>query len=181
MSEALEHPDHWPLWEQAARGEPIDWEQVFAGWGSTTDAPACKFYRELADFYPKAKVVLSVRDPEKWFASTQNTILNPAVMGFHEARGTLPMVEAIGWGSDPRLRDRDFMLALFERHTEDVRRAIPAERLLVYRVSDGWEPLCDFLGLPVPEAPYPQVNSTDEFRAMIAARAADGGGIAHAH
>ena len=181
MSEALEHPDHWPLWEQAARGEPIDWEQVFAGWGSTTDAPACKFYRELADFYPKAKVVLSVRDPEKWFASTQNTILNPAVMGFHEARGTLPMVEAIGWGSDPRLRDRDFMLALFERHTEDVRRAVPAERLLVYRVSDGWEPLCDFLGLPVPEAPYPQVNSTDEFRAMIAARAADGGGIAHAH
>ncbi len=126
-------------------------------------------------------MVLSVRDPDKWFASTQNTVLNPTVIGFHDARGSRGMVEAVGWGSDPRLHDRDFMLERFERHIQDVKAAIPAERLLIYRVSDGWEPLCDFLGLPVPDASYPQVNSTDEFRAMIAARAADGGGIVDAH
>ncbi len=181
MSEALEHPEHWPLWESAARGEAMDWDRIFAGWGSTTDAPACGFYRELADYYPEAKVVLSVRDPERWFASTQNTILNPAVMGFHGGRGTLAMVEAVGWGSDPRLRDRDFMLDRFESHIDAVRRAIPPERLLIYQVSDGWEPLCDFLGVETPDAPYPQVNSTDEFKAMIASRAATGEGIANAH
>ena len=181
MSEALEHPEHWPIWERAGAGEAIDWEQLFAGWGSTTDAPACQFYKELADFYPEAKVVLSVRDPEKWFASTQNTIMNPAVMGFHAARGSLPMVEAVGWGADPRLRERDFMLDRFHKHIHDVQQAIPADRLLVYQVSEGWEPLCAFLGVPVPDAPYPQVNSTDEFQAMIASRAASGQGIADAH
>jgi hypothetical protein len=174
MSEALEHPGHWPLWEQAARGGAVDWETIFAGWGSTTDAPGCKFYRELADFYPEAKVVLSLRDFDKWFASTQNTILGDAVMGFHTARGSLPMVKAVGWGDDERLRDRDFMHDRFHRHIEEVTAAIPAERLLVYQVAEGWGPLCSFLGVEVPEAPFPQVNSTDEFKAMIAARGAQG-------
>ncbi len=181
MSEVLDHPEHWPLWERAARGEAIDWEEIFAGWGSTTDAPGCHFHGELAARYPEAKVVLSLRDPEQWFTSTQNTILSDAVAGSHGARGSLAMIEALGWGSDPRLRDKAWMLDRFHRHIDEVKAAIPAERLLLYRVSDGWEPLCDFLGVPVPEGPFPQVNSTDEFRAMISARAADGGGIAHSH
>ena len=181
MSESLEQPAHWPLWEQAARGEAVDWDAIFKGWESTTDAPACHFYTELAAFYPEAKVVLSVRDPEKWFASTQNTILSGAVAGFHGARGSLPMVEAVGWGTDPRLRDKAWMLDRYHRHNEAVQRAIPPERLLVYQVSDGWEPLCRFLGVEAPDAAYPQVNSTDEFKAMIASRAADGGGIAQVH
>ena len=181
MSEALQFPDHWPLWVRAAQGEGIDWEQIFGGWGSTTDAPGCKTYKALADFYPEAKVVLSVRDPEKWFASTQNTVLGGDVVGFHTARGSLGMVEAVGWGSDPRLHDKAFMMDRFHSHIEDVKRNIPAERLLVYQVSDGWAPLCDFLGLEVPDAPFPQVNSTEDFREMIASRAADGRGIAGTH
>ncbi|HEY5410116.1 MAG TPA: sulfotransferase [Caulobacteraceae bacterium] len=181
MSESLEQPTHWPLWEKAAQGEPIDWEAIFSEWGSTTDAPGCHFYTELAERYPEAKVVLSVRDPEKWFASTQNTILSGAVAGFHGARGSLAMVEAVGWGTDPRLRDKAWMLDRYHRHNEAVQRAIPAERLLVYKVSDGWEPLCRFLGVEAPETAYPQVNTTDDFKAMIAARVADGGGIAQTH
>jgi hypothetical protein len=181
MSEALQHPDHWPLWERAAAGERIDWELVFSGWGSTTDAPGCKVYKQLADFYPEAKVVLSVRDPERWFASTQNTVLGGDVVGFHGARGSLGMVEAVGWGSDPRLHDKAFMMDRFHSHIADVKANIAPERLLIYRVSDGWEPLCDFLGLPVPDAAFPRVNSTEDFRAMIAARAADGGPIAGTH
>lgn len=181
MSEALEHPDHWPLWETAAGGGPVDWRTIFEGWGSTTDAPGCHFYQELAAYYPDAKVVLSVRDPERWFASTQNTILSGDVAGFHGARGSLAMVEAVGWGTDPRLHDRDYMLDRYHRHIEEVQRAIPADRLLVYDVSQGWEPLCGFLGRPIPDAPFPQVNSTDDFKAMISARQADGGGIAGTH
>ncbi len=180
MSEALEHPDHWPLWEAAARGERVDWEAIFQGWGSTTDAPACGFFRELAAAYPEAKVLLSVRDEEKWFASTQNTILNPAVAGFHAARGSLPMVEAIGWGTDPRLHDKDWMLKRYRRHNKEVKAAIRPERLLVYDVAQGWAPLCAFLGVPVPDEPFPQVNSTDEFKQMIEARQS-AGSIADAH
>jgi hypothetical protein len=126
-------------------------------------------------------VVLSVRDPDRWFASTQNTVLGGDVVGFHGARGSLGMVEAVGWGSDPRLHDKAFMLDRFHSHIEAVKRDIAPERLLIYQVSDGWEPLCDFLGLPVPDGTFPQVNSTEDFKAMIAARAADGGAIVGAH
>lgn len=180
MSEALEHPGHWPIWQAAAAGEPVDWAALFSGWGSTTDAPGCHFYKEMAEAFPDAKVVLSVRDPEKWFASTQNTILSGAVAGFHGARGSLAMVEAVGWGADPRLHDKAWMLDRYHSHIEAVTRTIPPERLLVYQVSEGWAPLCQFLGVPVPDAPFPQVNSTDEFKAMIAARQA-GGPIAGTH
>lgn len=180
MSEALEHPEHWPLWQTAGEGGPVDWAALFEGWGSTTDAPGCHFYQELAALFPDAKVVLSVRDFEKWFASTQNTVLTPAVVGFHSARGSLPMVEAVGWGADPRLHDKEGMRERYNRHNEEVQKTIPPERLLVYRVSDGWEPLCRFLGVPVPDAPFPQVNSTEEFKTMIASRQA-GGSIADAH
>ncbi len=170
MSEALEHPEHWPLWETAVAGGSVDWGALFQGWGSTTDAPACHFYRELATFYPDAKVVLSVRDEEGWFASTQNTILSEHTAGFHEARGSLAMVNAVGWGADPRLHDKAFMLDRYRRHNEEVKRTIPASRLLVYETGSGWEPLCRFLGLAVPSDPYPQINSTREFQAMIAER-----------
>jgi hypothetical protein len=181
MSEALEHPEHWPLWEAAAAGAFSDWDAIFRDWGSTTDAPGCHFYKELMAYYPEAKVVLSVRDPERWFASTQNTILSGAVAGFHGARGSLAMVEAVGWGTDPRLHDKAFMLDRYHRHNEEVRRAVPADRLLVYDVSQGWAPLCAFLGVRVPEEPFPTVNSTEDFKAMITARQADGGGIVDTH
>ena len=185
MSEALEHPDHWPLWVRAAAGEAASWgqdqwEAIFANYASTTDAPACHFYKELMAAYPEAKVLLSVRDEEKWFASTQNTILSEAVSGFHGARGTLEMVEAVGWGTDPRLHDKAYMLDRYRRHNAEVRETVPADRLLVFDVSKGWPPLCEFLGLPIPAEPFPQVNSTAEFKVMIAERAA-GGSVVDAH
>ncbi len=173
MSEALDQPDHWALWEAAAAGGSVDWEALFSGWGSTTDAPGCHFYQQLAAVYPDAKVVLSERDPEKWFASTQNTITTTAVSGMHTQRGTIGMVEAMGWGTDPRLHDKAWMLERYRRHNEEVKAAIPAERLLVYNVSDGWAPLCQFLGRPIPDAPFPQVNSTEDFKAMISQRVAE--------
>ena len=181
MSEALDHPEHWPLWEAGVGGALVDFDLIFRNYRSTTDTPGCQFYKALADHYPDAKVLLSVRDPESWFASTQNTILSGAVESRHGARGSLPMVEALGWGTDPRLHDKDYMLERYHRHNAEVQRTIPAERLLVYRVADGWDPLCSFLGVPVPETPFPQVNSTEEFKGMIAQRQADAAGLSIAH
>ena len=178
MSEALEQPNHWALWETAAAGGAVDWHALFEGWGSTTDAPGCNHYRELAAVYPDAKVVLSVRDPEKWFASTQNTILTPGVAAMHTARGTIGMVEAHGWGTDPRLRDKAYMLDRFQRHRDEVIATIPAERLLVFDTAEGWAPLCKFLGRPVPDTPFPRINTTEDFTAMIAGREASEGHFA---
>ncbi len=181
MSEALEQPNHWPLWETAAAGGAVDWNALFQDWGSTTDAPGCHHYLELANVFPDAKLVLSVRDPDKWFASTQNTILTPPVAAMHRARGTLGMVEASGWGTDPRLRDKGYMLDRYRRHNEEVVKTIPSERLLVFDAAEGWEPLCRFFGRPIPQEPFPQVNSTEDFKAMIAQRAADGGSFAETY
>ena len=180
MSEALEHPEHWPLWETAVAGGSVDWGALFQGWAATTDTPGCNFYRELAAFFPDAKVILGVRDEERWFASTQNTILSGPVAGFHAARGSLGMVEALGWGTDPRLHDKAWMLNRYRTHNAEVQGAIPAKRLLVYDPADGWEPLCRFLGRPIPAEPFPRVNSTEEFKSMISARE-KGGAIADAY
>ena len=175
MRPLLDMPDHWPLWETAAAGGAVDWDAIFQGWGSTTDAPACHFYRELANVYPDAKVVLSVRDPEAWFASTQNTILSPTMDMLHDLRGAGALLNAIGWGSAPELRDHDWMLDRYHRHAAEVKATVPAHRLLVYDVAEGWEPLCRFLGRPVPDTPFPQVNTTEQFKGMLAARAAEAG------
>lgn len=163
MREVFLHPERAQYWEAAADGKPIDWEAVFAGYRSTTDAPACHFYKPLMQRYPDAKVILSLRDPESWFSSTQETILQPFVMKMHAAMSTLDMCNKIGWGTDPRLRDKAYMLARFHRHNEDVLKTVPKDRLLVFEAKQGWAPLCAFLGVAVPATPYPHANSRDDF------------------
>ena len=86
----------------------------------------------------------------------------------------------MGWGTDPRLRDKAWMLDRYRRHNAEVASTIPAERLLVYDPADGWEPLCRFFGRPIPDEPFPRVNSTEEFKSMIVARE-QGGAIAHTY
>lgn len=177
MSEVFDKPDHWALWTDAADGKPVDWDLVFDGFGATTDAPACHFYKSIAAHYPKAKVVLSVRDADRWYESTQSTILSPAIA---EKFKFLPppamvMLHKIGWHpADPETHDRDYMIGRMMTHNEEVKRTIAADRLLIFEAAQGWAPLCDFLGLPVPETPFPHVNSTDEFKKMLAAMPAEG-------
>ncbi len=183
MVEVFRHPEHIAVWERAGRGEPVDWEaELFAGYGSAVDWPASAFYRQLAERYPEAKVVLTVRDLERWHRSCMDTIF-PAVAG-GASLGDDPVAGAqaamarriIGEGTfGGRADDPAHAIAVHERHIADVKRAVPPERLLVFEVAEGWGPLCRFLGKPVPDAPFPKVNSTDEFREMVAARRAGGG------
>ena len=137
-------------WDAAARGEPVDWDRLFAGYRATVDVPACLFYRELLEKYPGAKVILTVRDPERWYDSMRQTIyfahnafprwaalLNPRMRVFRR------MIDGL-WERmfRGRFEDRAFAIDVFNRHNEQVRRDIPADRLLVYEISQGWEPLC---------------------------------------
>jgi hypothetical protein len=171
MKEVFEHLDHVPVWDRAADGEAVDWDALFNGYRSAVDFPVASFHRELADYYPDAKLILTVRDPDRWYQSANETILRALA-------GPLPS-HLTDWGEMARktivervfagnFTDRARLIASYEHHNEAVRRTYSPDRLLVYEVSEGWEPLCTFLGVAVPEEPFPRVNTTDEFREHIA-------------
>ncbi|HUZ63384.1 MAG TPA: sulfotransferase [Acetobacteraceae bacterium] len=166
MLEVLQNPAFAEHWVRANAGLPMDWDAVFQGYRSAVDWPSCDYWRELAVHAPQAKVVLTVREPQGWFTSTQNTIFSP--LNTFMADDPSPvgqMMRAIAtrhFGGPPN--DRDRCIAGFERHNAAVRQGAPAGRLLVFDVAEGWAPLCGFLGCAVPDAPFPAVNSTGEFR-----------------
>jgi hypothetical protein len=183
MVEVFAHPETIPLWTDAADGR-ADWEAIFQGYVSAVDWPTATFYKELADLYPDAKVILTERDPESWFRSTQATIF---AQRFEDIRGGGPadpwvnmVLKVVGDLFDRRLDDHDKLISVYQAHNARVREVIAPERLLVYEVAQGWGPLCDFLGVSVPAGPMPKVNSTEEFQARIAHQVAEHTGSAAA-
>ena len=175
MIEVLKNPAAPAWWEAVADGERADWEKIFEGYRATVDWPSATFYKALADAYPEAKVILTVRDPAAWFASTQATIF---ALGFTIAPTTpweTMVAKVVGDMFDRRMHDRDHVIGVYERHNAEVRAAIAPERLLDYDVASGWGPLCDFLGVAAPEGPMPKANSTEEFQARIAKTLAEAG------
>jgi hypothetical protein len=184
MTEVFAHPSHADVWVAAARGEPADLEAVLEGYEATTDWPACTFYEELMERYPEAKVLLSVRDPERWYESTRST-LYPLTMlldssrtvrtifglltllaygGFAGIKSSLPHDVIWDGTFDGRFEDKPYAIEVFELHNEEVRRRVPPERLLVYEVKEGWGPLCEFLGVPEPEEPFPHLNDAAQMK-----------------
>jgi hypothetical protein len=151
-----------PLWLDVVRGKP-SWDAIFEGYQSTTDYPACSYWRELAEYYPEAKVILSVRDPESWFESVSETIFSRQMQGPLEGTPTGAMMKGVIFDAlGGRLNDRAFMTNWFTRRNQEVIDTLPPERLLVFSPKEGWGPLCRFLGVPVPNGPFPRVNSRDE-------------------
>jgi Sulfotransferase domain len=169
MVEVLANPGQAAFWNRAAMGEAVDWEDVYGPYRSTVDWPGCHFYAQLSDYYPRAKIVLSTRDPERWYDSMSETII-PSMksMGLID---DLPEDHFMLFGGLIITRDTfggDFskanVIAAFERHNAKVQRTIPSERLLVFEASQGWEPLCAHLGVAVPSEPFPRVNDREEFQ-----------------
>ncbi len=166
MLELLAHEDHMALWAAVADGRP-DWDAIFAGYDATVDYPGCACWRELAAFYPAAKVVLTVRDPDQWFDSTQATIFSADTKETLADPRFAPIARLMH-RLHPDRYDRAAMVAAFNRHTRAVTDGIPKDRLLVYRVGEGWAPLCAFLGVPVPDRPFPRANVRAEIEAIFA-------------
>lgn len=169
MMEVMGHPEHVSLWAAAHRGEAVDWDALFEGYRASVDWPSCNLWRELADYYPEAKVILSTRDPELWYESVRQTIY-PSSIALVDSenevmRGFARWVNEIIWERvfDGRLDDRSHCIRIFRAHEAAVKAAVSPERLLVFDPSEGWEPLCEFLGAPVPDEPFPRVNTTEEF------------------
>jgi hypothetical protein len=175
MAELTDHPEQIPLWRAATRGAMPDWNEIFAGYRSAVDWPAAGFWDVLADVYPSAKVILTVRDPQRWYDSTASTIHNVAMAFPDEVEdgGLIADIQRVArdviWDGvfDGRFDDRDHAVGVFTEHLDTVRRTIAPERLLEFRVSDGWEPLCAFLGVPVPDEPFPHANDREQFGAWV--------------
>jgi hypothetical protein len=167
------------LWDRALHGE-APWSELFDGYSSTVDWPGGYFYQELMEEYPDAKVLLSTRDPDAWEKSMRDTVWavrngRSVMRSLSDARGEidadwagfLRMIDGLLWtgkGSfadchaDPRQ-----LIAGMHRHEDEVRRTVAPERLLEWRVTEGWAPLCEFLEVPVPDMPFPRVNDSREF------------------
>src|SRR5919106_3721554 len=183
MIELFGHPEHVELWEAASRGKPVDWEKLFSGYRATTDWPACSFYKELMARYPDAKVILTVRDPDRWYESTRTTIYGMSgasssplfslaavfVPRIRRIRGAVLMVSKLAWEDmfGGRFEDKEHAIEVFEGWNEEAKERVPAERLLVYDVKEGWGPLCEFLGVGVPDKPFPHLNDAEVFRGKI--------------
>lgn len=184
MIDLIRQPELLPPWERAAAGERIDWTQALDGWGSTIDWPGCTFWEQQHETWPDLPVLLNTRDPEAWYKSCLNSIFAAKEMAARgELRGNtesapapevMKMVNGIIWDGTfhGRFLDKQYAFEVFHRHHADVKARIPADQLLVYEVSEGWEPLCSFLGVPVPDEPFPRLNDTASFRAMFGMPAA---------
>jgi hypothetical protein len=183
MVNVLMNLDEAQVWRRALDGEG-PWDEVFDGFQATVDWPGSFFYPELVEAYPDAKVFLSVRDADAWERSMRDTIWGLFYgdmlirdLGSARARvdakwnGYLEMMREmweqsglIDAGTDTT---SESMKSAMERFNEEVQQNVPADRLLVWSVSDGWEPLCEFMELPVPDTPFPHLNDSKEFGERI--------------
>lgn len=167
MIETFERPDKAAIWLQAAQGKPVDWHELLAGYQATVDSPGCRFYRELMDVFPEAKVILTVRDPESWYNSVNGTIhTRPSAQKPRPDDDIRTrMIRAVVWeGSlEGKFTDRAAAVGIFERHIHVVKESVRTDRLLVFDVKEGWEPLCRFLGVDAPQHPFPHLNETKVF------------------
>jgi hypothetical protein len=170
MIEVMGRPEHVPLWQQAAEGDMPDWPALFDGYDAVVDWPAGSFWHEIGDAYPDALILFSVREPDAWWTSASNTIFQAMERPPADDDSFRPWYDMVTTLFRERFTD-DYMnaeaaKAAYVRHNDDVRRTAPKDRLLEWHPGDGWAPICDALGVPVPDAPFPHVNTTDEFRAM---------------
>ena len=176
MIEVFQHPEHVDFW-LAALGNPGNsavWSDVFEGFQSTADAPACHFWKSLADYYPDAKFILTVRDADSWYESFQTTVYqamthperSPDVA--HRSVQDMARHLILETMFENRFKDRAFAIQRFQEHNNAVTAAFDSSRLLVFDVAEGWAPLCKFLNVPVPDAPFPQSNTRQEFQQRFA-------------
>jgi hypothetical protein len=195
MDENFARPERFVFWREAFRrkqaGEPIDWRPLLTDFRAIVDWPGAHFWRELTSAHPEAKVILTVRDPDRWYASVLTTIFNfrtrvrdgdsPAArarllllrLGMPGMREGLQFIDDLIWDGTfaGRFREREYALRVFTEHNQAVQTTIPADKLLVFDVKQGWEPLCQFLGRPVPAGePFPHLSDASSVQKEIRER-----------
>lgn len=174
MFEVVERPVHIEMWHRLAYGGSMDWDLPFKDFQSAVDWPAARYWRELANHYPDAKVLLSLRDPEAWYRSMTDTIYRAIKMRIPDnapeaRRRQMAMARKIVLEDTfaGRFEDKAYAIQVFNRHIQTVRDTIEPARLLLFDAKEGWAPLCRFLGVAQPDEPFPRLNDTATIQAMM--------------
>ena len=173
MTEVLNQPKHLEIWSDLAFGRrqvsQQVWEQLLDGYIATTDMPCAFYFKELAEAFPNAKVVLTVRDESEWFESFCRLLV--VVHRFQYLRFLPPLNRFWPYGTKLNqmvFGDRAFersepvrevFIEAYRQHNERVRQSIAPDRLLEFNVQQGWKPLCEFLELDVPQSDFPHSNA----------------------
>lgn len=169
MEIVFQTPEHLPIWHQAVDGNLPDWNDFLGDFGSAVDWPTAHFWRELYDASPEAKVIMPIRSAESWWDSYSETIMqflkivlsDPSHPAFSQSDLCRKMIGVQCFGT--HYEDRDAAIAAYNKRLDDVRAHVAPDRLLEYRLGTGWVPICDFLGVAVPDTPFPRSNQRDEF------------------
>ena len=165
MLEVFSRPEHIAFWQSALDGNLPNWDEVYDGFVAAVDWPTCTLWRELSEAYPDAPVLLSTRDPDDWWRSCDRTIFEVFRVDSRPELGPwLKMATDMLKRFTPNFLDEDEAKAAFVRHNDEVRSAIPSDRLIEWRPGYGWAPICERLGLDAPDEPFPHTNTTEEFR-----------------
>ena len=171
MIEVFGRPDDVEVWQRAIDGDLPDWDALFDGYRAAVDWPVGAFWREIAEHYPDAPVLLSTRSSAgAWWKSAEATIFQASLREIDDDSGFGPQLrmtdDLLTKRFTPGWKDEAEAARAYEQHNADVRATVPADRLVEWSPGDGWDALCAALGLAVPAEPFPHVNSTADFRAM---------------
>lgn len=166
MFEIIPYPERVQTWRGIAHGDKPNWDQVFSDFNATVDWPSAYYWRELSAHFPYAKIILSVRDSNSWWESMDKTIFK-LLRKTSDDPGTIArkLIATDVFGG--QINNRDHAISIYEQNTKDVQAAFGQDRLLTYEVGSGWAPLCDFLGCPIPDTPYPHGNKTEGFQERV--------------
>ena len=185
MQHLFNNPDDIKYWVELFETGTTDFESMLDGFQSTVDIPGYLHYKKFLELYPDAKVVLSNRDPEEWYESAINTVyaVTPQTIGqklgmlkkmilskrFRKISKAFMLVEKYLWKGhyQGKFKDKEHTLNIYRNFNQEVIDSVPADQLLLFDPKDGWEPLCNFLEVPVPNVPYPFKNKRKEFKEQI--------------
>ncbi len=185
MKELLVHPENLHYWLTLRDTGSTQWDELYNGYQATVDFPGYPWYKEHMKKYPEAKVILTVRPFEKWYTSIYSTIWKAGPQNFKQKMAMMAklllnprlrsVIKCVKFAKQSifhthfqdRFEDKAFAEKMFYKHIEDVKAYVPADKLLIFDVSEGWGPLCKFLGVPEPDQPIPHLNKKENFKEML--------------
>lgn len=162
FAQLTREPELAELWHRQGIGEPVDWVSELAGWGATVGWPGCWLWREFAELWPEAPLLLTLREPQPWYDSMRRALLPWTTPGRDVGPPNVAALAERVWTEDfdgwDQVLDEEETLARYAEYNDEVRADCPPDRLVVWSVGDGWAPLCNALGVPVPDEPFPDLD-----------------------
>ena len=185
MKELLVHPENLHYWKTLSETKTTNWDELYNGYQATVDFPCCPWYKEHMVRYPDAKVIFTTRPFEGWYKSIESTIWKAGPQTLPQKLGMMvklllnPRLRSVikcvkfakssifGGLLQGKFEDKAAAEKIFNQWMEDVKATVPADKLLIFEVKDGWGPLCKFLGVPEPSEPIPHLNKKENFKEML--------------